>query len=232
VTAHVEAAVVEAAVTALVEDTFAALSRIGSVMTSMWDRCPAPRSADLAGLRTAVFVELESHRELFNGAGVVVAEDALADQPRYLEWWRNGADPGESPTPLQLDLNPRSEYFYDYAAMAWFTVPRDRCVRAVHGPYLDFTGVDITVCTFAVPALSTGGTFIGIAGADVPVTAIDAALMPVLRTAPPLALVNTEGRVIVSNHADHLPGARLRDAGDGRRRSVPDTPWALVQLDS
>ncbi|AQA03342.1 hypothetical protein BVC93_13995 [Mycobacterium sp. MS1601] len=217
-------------VTTLVEDTFAALRRISTVMSSVLDQKPAPRSTDLARMRSAVFLELSTHQGLFNGAGVVVAEQALADEPRYLQWWRNGANPGAPPTPLHLDLDPSSEYFYDYFTMEWFTVPRDQGTRTIHGPYLDFTGVDINICTFAVPARLRDGTFIGIAGADVPVAAIDAALMPVLRDTRPLALVNAAGRVIVSNDTDHLPGARLRHTTPGIRHPVPDTPWALVWL--
>ncbi|GAA1648043.1 hypothetical protein MMUR_09960 [Mycolicibacterium murale] len=217
------------AVMALVEDTFAALHRIGTAMAAVWEQQPAPRSTDLIRLRSAVFTELAQRPELFNGAGVVVAEDALADEPRYLQWWRNGGT-GAAPTPLRLDLDPGSEYFYDYSDMEWFTTPRDRGIRTVHGPYLDFTGVDINVCTFAVPATSAGGSFIGIAGADVPVAAIDSALMPVLRDSRPLALINAAGRVIVSNDSDHLPGARLAQTSPGIRHPVPESPWTLVFL--
>ncbi|CAN5238802.1 cache domain-containing protein [soil metagenome] len=231
------AADVRAAVTAVVESTFDSLNRIAGAMTAVWDvledRRTTPRSADLAGLRGVVFAELNVHRTLFHGAGVVVAEGLLTDQPRYLEWWRNDSRRGGPAQPLQLDLNPGSEYFYDYTSMQWFTTPRDDGTRTVHGPYLDFTGVDLTICTFAVPVRSQHGRFLGIAGADVPVASIDAILIPAFRASgAPLALINAEGRVIAANDPEHLPGSRLRHGVPGLRHPVPGTPWTLVALSS
>lgn len=229
------AADVRSAVIAVVESTFDSLNRIAAAMTAVWngleDRHVTPRSADLAGLRGVVFAELYLHSALFNGAGVVAAEDLLTDRPRYLEWWRNDSCNGGPAHPLQLDLNPGSEYFYDYASMQWFATPRDDGTRTVHGPYLDFTGVDLTICTFAVPVRSKRGSFLGIAGADVPVASIDAVLMPAFRASgATLALMNAEGRVIAANDPDHLPGSRLRHEVPGHRYPVPGTPWTLVEL--
>jgi hypothetical protein len=228
---------VQTAVTALVERVFSSLDTIGSAMSSLWDRLDekgiTPKSTDLAELRDVICGELARQGEMFNGAGVVVAESCLADRPRYLEWWRPDPARADTPQKLNLDLNPRSEYFYDYATMEWFVVPRDRGVRWVYGPYLDYTGVDIYVCTFAMPVKSTRGVFLGIAGADVPVACIDAALLSKLQSGHrAVALTNAEGRVIVANHADHVSGSKIRaDTATGPTRPVPATPWTLVPLD-
>lgn len=213
------------------EDTFDALHRIGTAMTALWDIIgDSPHATALTALRTSIFAELDTQGTFFNGVGVVVAQDVLADRARYLEWWRS--DPSGGPfRPLVLDLDPRSEFFYDYPTMEWFSIPRDRGTPAVHGPYLDYTGVDLYICTFAVPVRSRRGTFLGIAGADVPVRAIDAALMPVFRAeGRPLALINGEGRVIVANHVDHVTGSRLRAGLGAETHSVPGTSWSLVSL--
>lgn len=230
--------VVQSAVTDLVEDIFGSLNRIGAATTQLWERLGngAVRSNDLAELREVILAELHGRSVPLHGAGLVLAPEALADRPRHLEWWRSG-DPdgtrraGAAPEKLRFDLNPNSEYFYDYSAMEWFAVPRDRGIRWVAGPYLDYTGVDLYICTFAVPVHSGAGTFLGIAGADVTLAALDATLMPALHAGGrPVALVNTEGRVIVGNDADHVTGSRLKQTAIAAGETVPGTQWTLVDL--
>lgn len=225
---------VAAAVSGLVEDIFGALDRIATATAGLWDRMGANgipvRSTDLTELRDAVLAELAARRSLFHGAGLVMADGALADRPRHLEWWSAG---GAEPHRESFDLNPNSDYFYDYTAMEWFVAPRDRGTRWVAGPYLDYTGVDLYVCTFAVPVTAADGTFLGIAGADVTLAALDAALMPALRSSgAAMALVNQEGRVIVANHADHVTGSRLRRAQIDAGQPVAGTQWTQVALDT
>jgi hypothetical protein len=226
---------VQSAVTALVEAVFTSLQTIATATQSLWERlerhATAPKSTDLAVLRDVVINELQRQGRTFNGAGVVVADGVLADCARYLEWWRPDLNAGGPAQKLNLDLNPHSEYFYDYTGMEWFAVPRARGIRWVYGPYLDYTGVDLYVCTFAVPITSERGTFLGIAGADVPVARLDAALLPTLTAGnTAVALANAEGRVIVANHADHVTGSKIRgDALDGALQ-VPQVPWSLVPL--
>ena len=224
-----------AAVAAFVENVYSSLESIAAATRSLWDRFEAngetPRSTDLASLRDVVIAELQHQGTTFNGAGIAVADGALCDCPRYLEWWRPDHRHGGSAQRLTLDLDPTSEYFYDYSTMEWFAVPRDRGTRWVYGPYLDYTGVDLYVCTFAVPVTSSRGTFLGIAGADVPVSRLDVALMPTFTAAKvALALANAEGRVIVANHADHVTGSKIRGVNAAASRPVPSTPWSLVQL--
>lgn len=227
---------VQTAVSDLVEDIFGSLDRISAAATEMWDRLvgngKAPRSTDLGELRDAVLAELRHQGAMFNGSGLVLADSVLADRTRHLEWWRGSATPTAKPEKLTFDLNPNSEYFYDYSGMEWFVVPRDRHVRWIAGPYLDYTGVDLYVCTFAVPVSSADGTFLGIAGADVTLASLDAALMPALRSSESsLALVNQEGRVIVANNADHVTGSRLRGAAIAAGQPIPKTQWKLINLD-
>jgi hypothetical protein len=227
---------VAGAVTAMTERVFASLDTIGSSLSSLWnrleDRGIRPRPADIGEVRDVVIAELERHSRLLNGAGVVIAEDRLSDRPRHVEWWRSESGGGVSKR-VNLDLNPQSEYFYDYSTMAWFAGPRDHDARWIHGPYLDFTCADLNVCTLAVPVASREGAFLGIAGADAPVARIDAELLPKFQTSRRLlALVNAEGRTIVANHADYVAGSRIKvPRGTRRAIPVPATPWTLVTLD-
>jgi hypothetical protein len=226
---------VAAAVTSLVEDIFASLHTIAAATRVLWGRIEdsgaKPRSTDLAALRAPLIGELQRQGHLVNGVGFVVADGALADTPRYLEWWRPDSKSSGEVQRLELDLNPGSEYFYDYSTMEWYSVPRDRGTRWVHGPYVDYTGVDLYVCTFAVPVTSERGEFIGVAGADVPVARLDAALLPTFAAhRTPLALTNAEGRVIVANDAEHVAGSKLENPSSPTALPVSATPWSLVSL--
>ncbi|MEV0670937.1 hypothetical protein [Mycobacterium sp. NPDC050441] len=226
---------VSAAVTSLVENLFASLRTVATATCALWDRIEdsgaKPCSTDLAALRDPVIGELQRQAHLVNGVGFVVADGALADVPRYLEWWRPNSKPGGEAQRLELDLNPGSEYFYDYSTMEWYSVPRDRGTRWVYGPYLDYTGVDLYVCTFAVPVTSERGEFLGVAGADVPVARLDAALLPTFAAhRTPLALTNSEGRVIVANDAEHVAGSKLEDPSSAMALPVSATTWSLVSL--
>lgn len=227
---------VTGAVTAMTERVFTALDTIGSALSSLWNRLEdegvRPRSTDIGEVRDGVTAQLQHHSSLLNGAGVVIAEDRLSDRPRHVEWWRPEPGRGISKR-LNLDLNPQSEYFYDYSTMAWFAGPRDHAARWIHGPYLDFTCADLNVCTLAVPVASRDGAFLGIAGADAPVARIDAELLPKFQASRRLlALVNAEGRIIVANHADYVAGSKIKvPSGTERAWPVPATPWTLVVLD-
>lgn len=224
--------VVRTAVSDLVEDIFGALTRIGAASTALWDRLDGnARAANLAELREVILAELNGRATPLHGAGLVLAPDALTDRGLHLEWWRSADKTGSAPQKTRFDLNPDSDYYYDYSTMEWFVMPRDRDTRWVAGPYLDYTGVNLYVCTFAVPVRSSAGAFLGIAGADVTLAALDATLMPALRAgARPVALVNAEGRVIVGNHADYVTGSRLKRADMSGGEPVPGTQWTLVDL--
>ncbi len=230
--------VVLTAVSDLVEDIFGSLNRIGAATAALWDRGDAaPRAADLAELRDVILGELQGRKVALHGAGVVLAPDALADRTRHLEWWRPSDKAGGVPQKTRFDLNPDSDYFYDYSTLEWFVAPRDNNTRWVAGPYLDYTGVDLYICTFAVPVHSVSptagdtGSFLGIAGTDVTLAALDATLMPALRAGGrPVALVNAEGRVIVGNHPDYVTGSRLKRTAIPAGEQVPGTQWTLVDL--
>lgn len=223
------------AVTELTDEVYLSLTTIGAALTALWGDLtekprPAPRSTDLAPLRETIADELERRGRLFDGAGVAMADGILADHPRYLEWWL--PDPTHGPRHLVLEMNPRSEYFYDYTALDWYVIPRDQGRRWVHGPYIDFACTDQYVCTFAIPVRTAPGDFLGIAGADVSVGAIEAVLLPRFRTSSStIVLVNEEGRVILATDPQFPPGSRTgRMNRPTAEVSIDAVPWSLQQL--
>ncbi|WP_228003126.1 cache domain-containing protein [Nocardia australiensis] len=225
------------AVTELADEVYLSLGTIGTALTGLWNDLTeklrrAPRSTDLAPLGETIVGELERRGRLFDGAGVVMADGVLSDRRLYLDWWLS--NPAHEPQRHTVELNPQSEYFYDYTAMDWYVIPRDQGRRWVHGPYLDFACTDQYVCTFAIPVRTAPGSFLGIAGADVPVGAIEEALLPRFRAAgPTVALVNNEGRVILGTDPRFPPGSKA-NRRDRPAAGVPiDTiPWSLQLLGS
>lgn len=226
---------VAGAATRLVDHIYSSLDRIGVSLIDLWAdstaQGTAPRAGDLGALRTAVTKELDAQGRLFNGAGVVMAHGSLGDRDRYLEWWRPEG-PRRDTQRLTLDLNPQSEYFYDYTDMDWFAIPRDRNEKWPYGPYLDYTGVDLYVCTFAVPVRLPDSTFIAVAGADVPVSSIETELLPLFRHAGiGMVLVNADGRVIIGNDPEYTTGSKVKTSTH-EKISVPQTPWSLIPLET
>ncbi|MFF7945002.1 cache domain-containing protein [Nocardia gamkensis] len=223
------------AVTELAEEVYQSLGIIGSELATLWEaltgeRQLAPRSADLALLRETIVGELERRGKLLESAGVVMADGILADRPRYLEWWL--LDAQRRPQRLVLELNPHSEYFYDYTGMEWFAIPREQGRRWAHGPGLDYACTDQYVCTFAVPVTITSGTFLGIAGADVPVASIEEILLPRFRAYDRrVVLVNNEGRVIMGTDPEFTTGSKTSRM-DRPAAAVPieATAWSLYPL--
>ncbi|WP_327150282.1 hypothetical protein [Nocardia sp. NBC_01329] len=214
------------------DEIYLSLTTIGTALRDLWndltdERRPAVRSADLASLREMIVAELGVRGELFDGTGVIMADGVLADRPLFLEWWLSDAVRG--PQRHMLELNPQSEYFYDYTLLDWYVIPRDRRRRWVEGPRIDFACSDQYVCTFTIPVESVPGEFLGVAGADVPVAAMEKALLPAFRASNPRAtLVNSEGRVILGVDPEFPPGSRIGrgDRSDGV--PVDALPWSLL----
>ncbi|ONM50499.1 cache domain-containing protein [Nocardia donostiensis] len=224
-------------VTDLADEVYRPLTAIATALTTLWGDLtekpqPAPRSTDLAPMRETIVGELEPRGRLLDGAGFAMFEGALTDYPKYLEWWIS--NPGRKPQRLPLELNPRSEYFYDYTPMDWYVIPRDQGLRWVHGPYIDFACTNQYVCTFSLPVTTALGTFLGIAGADVPVGAIEEALLPRFRaSALQVALLNNEGRVIVATGPEFPPGTKTsRKNRSAAQVPIGAIPWSLQSLGS
>jgi GntR family transcriptional repressor for pyruvate dehydrogenase complex len=180
----------------------------------------------LEPLRATTFGLLAAHRELVAGAGVVVAPGLLADAPRWLEWWwTRGA--GE-PEPLRVNLDPAAPDFYDYTTTDWYeTAERTRAPRLA-GPYVDYACTNQYAITLSVPVVAASGTFLGVAAADVLVANLERRVAPALAAlGRAAALVNADGRVIVSGTPAVAPGERIAVPEDAEK---PIRSWLLVDV--
>jgi hypothetical protein len=212
---------------------------VAAVRDSMLDAHRAARERgepmadrDVTAMRDALVDLLHRKREIAVGMGVIVAPGFLADQPLRLEWWQCEPERGD-PRRLEVDLNPHSVGFYDYAAAEWFVVPRRSGHRHVVGPYVDVHGTDRYLLTLTVPVVADG-EFVGVAGADVPVARFETLVLRELGDlAVDVVVVNPEDRVVLSTSARWLAGSlaapgALQDADRVRTVTLTDPPWQVV----
>lgn len=196
---------IESSLSAILE----AVEFIRTTVIEVWVRAAdAKRSVsrkDLALLQDMVKQKISGASVRINGAGFVAAPGVLSDANLYLEWWMQGAKPGNF-IPLKVNLNESSETFYDYPNMPWFYKPREEGVGHVIGPYVDILGIDMYICTFSLPVYFEG-RFLGIAGADVPLNNLESIVIPhLMRLDSTAVLVNDDYRIIASNSSRWLVG--------------------------
>lgn len=210
---------------AALEDVFARLGATREALLARRRTAGAERlrRADLQGLRPLLLDQLD---DLVCGTGVIVAPDVV-DVPRWLEWyWR--AEPSAPPRRLTVELDPARPDFYDYERAEWFSVPRATGARSVTATYVDVGGTEQHIVTLSEPVLGDGGEFLGVAAADVRVSAFEPLLLGRLRAVGPrgAAVIDAEGRVVLSTAPGLLVGERWDGGGEVvRRRGVP---WRVV----
>ncbi len=220
---------------AVIDELFAPLEILSDRLDLAW-RGTAARGAafstgDLATLEPSIFKSLDQVAE-YDGAGYVMAVGSLVDRERYLEWWRRGREAGYQP--LILDLDPSSPDHYDYDNMEWFVAGKTEGRRFVSGPLIDLPCAESHIMTFSRPVV-VDGVFVGVAGADVAMSRLEALLVPPLRRlGAPAVLVNAHRRVIAGSHARWAAGDKLRSLpvdGEGEWQATgavtTDQGWVL-----
>ncbi|OLT20754.1 hypothetical protein BJF78_09340 [Pseudonocardia sp. CNS-139] len=187
---------------------------------------------DIVALRRPVLNRLGREPQAAVGMGVVVAPGLLADRDLQLEWWQYDTRPPDArrgePSMLEVDLNPASVGFYDYAAAEWFVVPQRTGRRHVVGPYVDVHGTDRYLLTLTVPAVADG-TFLGIAGADLPAASFETLVLRELGDlAADVVVVNPEDRVVLSTSSRWLTGSRAEFTPADTARTLAEPDWRVV----
>ena len=164
---------------------------------------------------------LRRPEQLAVGAGVILEPDLLPYQPLRLEWWQllDG-----NLVPLNADLNRECLGFYDYAGADWFSVPRRTGRPHVLGPYVDVHGTQHYTLTLTLP-VQVGDTFVGVAGADVPLQRFEARVLSLVAPADDFVLTNAEHRVVLSTSAGTPPGSLFPPSE--RSRALDPLGWGV-----
>lgn len=212
-------------VESVVGEAFGLAERVADQVSEVFAGQARVRRGDLTGVATLVHPALTDPDGRIQGAGFVAAVDALADSRWWLEWFMLSNGSAER---LLVDTDPRGENFYDYESLPWYDVPRTTGRRHITGPYVDYLCTDDYTLTFTVPVLA-GERFVGVAGADVRVFTFEKAVLPCLRaTRRTVAIVNDQGRVVLSNSARHVSGTLLRSPSPSY--PIDELPLSLVDL--
>ncbi len=192
-------------VSSIVEGVFTGLEPLLAAAEALLAAPGRPTATDLERLRPPV---LDTLGGLVVGAGFIAAPHALADQEFGFEWWTTAFT--GTPSQLFISLDPASDHFLDYTRQSWFTVPRDTGRRHITGPYVDYLCTDEYTLTFTIP-VRRGRAFAGVVGADMFVREFEHAVQPSLDRTARAALVNAQGRVIVSTLARQVTGSVVRE---------------------
>lgn len=210
--------------------------RVADIAERAAERQRRPDRAALTALRPLLQELLSEEEPVLEGIGVAVGTDTLADTPRWLEWWRR--DPSGRSHFIRHTLTPDAVGFYDYHSREWFRQPISLQRAIAVGPYVDAGGIEACTVTLAMPLTwASGGD--SVVGADLSMPALEALLLRTLATRQrSVVLLAANDRVVVSNTARHVTGARFRlSSGEGISSTVtvPSSdaerlPWRLVGL--
>jgi hypothetical protein len=223
-----EAARIGAAVSAVIEQIFGTVAEVHTAalraMSTARAAAPGPR------LEERVRTLLEPGDQLAVGLGLI--EAPRRDRPLRLHWWQ--VDPAaDRLLALEPDLRPSSLGFYDYVSADWFDVPRRTGRRHVVGPYVDVHGTGRYLLTLTAP-VATEGEFLGVVGADVPVSRFETHLLRALGpVGRPFLILSDEDRVVLSTSPRWLVGALVPAGGDLQEAGTPvsGVPWRLHLVD-
>ncbi|HEX6148772.1 cache domain-containing protein [Nocardioides sp.] len=180
---------------------------------------------DIRGLAPGIAARLQEPDQVAVGLGLILEPGLLQTHPLRIEWWQWSTTLGE-PVQMEFDLRPDSIGFYDYATTDWFAVPRRTRERHVVGPYVDVHGTDRYLLTLTMP-IESGGDFLGVAGADVPLTVFETTILRHTGE-DDAAVVNREGRVVLSTSSRWITGSLVPRSERLRARPLPGLPWALI----
>jgi hypothetical protein len=152
----------------------------------------------------------------------------------HLQWWCRTQK--EAIQPLKLNLNSRSDRFYDYLHMPWYTRPQQTRRPSIEGPFVDLYGTEQYIVAFSLP-IFFDDRFIGVAAADISLHSLEPLLVrSLMRISNEALLLNAEGRVLAANTSSWLAGDLIRDSLNqdkehSRVLSLIDTSsyWSVVE---
>jgi hypothetical protein len=245
--AHDVAAAVGAVFTSVFDQLAAWRTPVEQLIDDAPEVPPAALDALVAGL---VLPRLTESEPLLVGAGFIADGEIVRGRDVHFAWWLGPLDAnpvlGSTTEPTRLDLSTRgyTEYLRDFRALEWYRIPATTRHAHVTGPYVDHLCTCDYILTMTMPVHATIGTgddrstgtatgtpgasrMVGVIGADVSVRRLENELLAAfLDVAAPLALVNDEGRVVLSTEPK-LQVGQLTDP-DGAGEPCPGTPLRVL----
>ncbi len=213
---------VEVAVGEVIESVFASVEEVRRLALS----CTLTDEG-VSGLAPAIHDLLRKPDEVAVGLGLILEPGLLRTHPLRIEWWQRPSG-HDDPVQLEVDLHPDSLGFYDYAAAEWFAVPKRTRERHLVGPYVDVHGTDRYLLTLTMP-IEADGTFLGVAGADVPITTFETLVLRRLEPGGEAVVLNAERRVVLSTSSRWITGSLVSKGDATSARALPGLPWELLE---
>lgn len=153
-------------------------------------------------VKDGAFVVLDSTDRPLYGAGFC-GSDAVVDEGNPLAWWQ-----GPERQLLASSTFGPGQAAIDLERLEWYRVPRETGAHHVAGPFVDYLCSNEVTLTSTLP-LVVNGVFLGVACADVLVASVEEHLLPSIGDVEGAALVNANGRVVVSPDAEYQTGDRF-----------------------
>ncbi|MDR6905290.1 hypothetical protein J2X63_000976 [Agromyces sp. 3263] len=180
-----------------------------------------------------VIPRLEEADPMLVGAGFIADGEVVRGRGVHFAWWLGPLDDnpvlGSTTEPTRLDLSTRgyTEYLRDFRALEWYRIPATTRHAHVTGPYVDHLCTCDYILTLTMPVHDRDEErMVGVIGADVAVRRLEHALLAAfLEVDAPLALVNQDGRVVLSTDPG-LQVGQLVEAGSSSV-DVEGTPFVV-----
>jgi hypothetical protein len=228
------------------KDATSVAREISTLFAAVFDTLESWRTEILSALGTsttpAALDDVVSRRvlplltddALLIGAGFIASPDYVHGRDVHFAWWlgplESGPIFGSTQEPTRLDLSTRgyADYLRDVRGLEWYATPAATMLGHVTGPYVDQLCTCDYILTLTLP-VQADDRMLGVVGADIAVRRLEREVIPeFLASEEQLALVNADGRVVVSGEASVAAGSLVRDASEGTVCAGP--PLRVVSL--
>lgn len=190
-----------------------------------WGKKGKLADADIKQMRPSLIRALMRLEGSAFSLGIILDENIIPGTSYSLTWLELAEDGS-----IQDDLNVRYPWrgsFYEYSKADWMNLPRLSREAVVVGPYVDF---DKYLLTLAVPIV-VSNQFIGVAAADVRLDDFERSVAyPLSKCEQPCLLVNSEGRVVVSNTTPYPVGS-INEAYKSIGSPMTPYGWRVIVLE-
>lgn len=185
----------------------------------------ALKQGPLNGAQLTALVEKDAHSVLRSaerpiyGAGFCATADVV-NEGNPLAWWQ-----GPDRALLASSTFGPGQAAIDLHRLEWYRVPAQSLERHVAGPFVDYLCSNEITLTVSLP-LSLDEQFSGVMCADVVIASIEEQFLPLLNQFDEAAIINLNGRVVVSTDAEHETGDRY--VGNATLTRSSRYPFALA----